>query len=89
MIQMRVNETRTVSADDLRQLCIRQNWYTKGTNEDYGKLLDMAHDTVNVTAYHIADMAEDIKEHSDTEYKVSEICFEIARICYSHFELTE
>ena len=81
-------ERRTLDMNDLRQLCIKNNWYTLGTNEQYSKLLDMTR-VDNVTSEMIAKMAYDIKFKSETEHNAESICFEIARICYSFFELDE
>lgn len=32
-------ETRTLSMDDLRKLCIKNNYYTKGTIDEYDRFL--------------------------------------------------
>ena len=34
-------EVRILSMSDLRALCIREDWYTGGTNEEYANLLNM------------------------------------------------
>lgn len=80
-----LEEFRTLHKDSLRALCIKHDWYTAGDNEAYGKLLEHAHDLENVTTANIVDIAENIKVHSDTEYDMPSICFEIAGICKSYF----
>jgi hypothetical protein len=84
-----MKETRKLYRDDLRQLCIRNNWYTCGNNEEYGKLLDTVDQCENVTTDVIASLAKNILEHSTTEQEIESICFDIAKICNSFFEETE
>lgn len=79
-------ETRNLYRDDLRRLCIKNNWYTRGTNEEYEKMLTFVDACDNVTTADIVKIATDIICHSDTEYPTSSICFEIAKICNSIFE---
>lgn len=33
---MNYKEVRKIRAGKLRNLCIEKNWYTRGTNEEYG-----------------------------------------------------
>jgi hypothetical protein len=86
---MNVKETRKLYHDDLRRLCIKNDWYTRGDNEEYGKTLDYAKGLQNVTAQDIATIAADIKAHSETEHTLESICFEIAEICHSFFDFGE
>lgn len=80
-----MKEFRQLSKSDLRSLCIRQNWYTLGNNEEYNKMFGMT-EKANLTTEDIVEIATDIKEHSNTNHDITSICFEIARICYSLFE---
>lgn len=79
-----MKETRHLFSGDLRQLCIKRNWYTRGTNAEYDALLDAANKE-GILTEDIVKLAEDIKSHSDTGYPVTSICFEIAEICHSFF----
>lgn len=36
-----VSSRNALSAEDLRVLCIRENWFTSGTNSQYEKLFDL------------------------------------------------
>ena len=56
-------EIRILSSSDLRALCIAENWYTGGTNEEYANLLNMTKKN-NITTDDIVEMATDIVEHS-------------------------
>ena len=80
-----MKERRVLRGENVRRLCIEKSWYARGNNEEYIKVLKLA-DCDDVTTKLIVKIAEDIKARSDTEYDVANICFEIARICYSFFE---
>ena len=79
-------EKRFLYRDDLRQLCIDKNWFTKGTNEEYTQMLDSVEKYVNIKTKKIEYIAKYILRHSKTEQSLTSICFDIARICYSVFE---
>ena len=88
-----MKETRKLNKEDLRQLCIKRKWYTRGCNFEYGKLLAYAENCENVTTAVIVEIAEDIYYHSDKEYwkdhdgsPIENICFEVASVCNSYFE---
>lgn len=81
---MKIKETRKMNSYDLRELCIKRDWYTSGDNEEYSNLLDMtAH---RMTTKKLQQIAEDIKFHSDTPYEITDIMFELSQICCSYFE---
>ena len=61
---MEIKEIRKLSSDKVRMLCIKKNWYTCGTNEDYAKML-AATDKEDITANDIYDIAIDIINHSN------------------------
>jgi len=77
-------EIRRLTARDLRELCINQNWYTKGTQQEYNHLLlDLAADKEHLTTTDIIEIAEDIRAHSEYPdiYDVGAIAWEVNRIC--------
>ena len=41
---MKVKETRWMDMDDLRGLCIKHGWFTRGDCKAYDKLLKMPYD---------------------------------------------
>ena len=65
-----MKEIRRMTPEDLRNLCVRQDWYTKGTNEDYGKLMERCRDEngeyKKLSLKDIYWMGYDIFMHSDT-----------------------
>lgn len=84
-----IMETRKLYSGDLRQLCIKKNWYTCGDNQDYEKLLSASNNCDNVTPEFIVQVAMDIIYHSNTDYPLTSVCFEVAEICHSFFEIKE
>ena len=77
-------EIRRLGAAELRTLCVRQDWYTRGDNDEYEHLLlDMAEHRPHLATGDIIAIAEDIAAHSDLAdgWTVEAIAFEVARIC--------
>lgn len=55
-------------ASEVRGLCIRNNWYTCGTNDSYEAMLDMVRlSSKNPSDDMVIVIAENIAEHSDYE----------------------
>lgn len=80
-------EIRRIQSYSLRKLCAEKNWYTRGNAEEYRNLLyNMAEGKRNITTDDIVEMAQDIKDHSDTYHGITSICFDIARIAVTFFE---
>lgn len=81
---MKYTETRILHASDLRTLCIRENWYTLGDNDEYDTLMCKTF-CPNLTTEVIADIAQDIKDHSDTDLEIPEIMYAVAAISHTTF----
>lgn len=89
---MAIIEIRNLSAHDLRSLCIRKKWYTRGTCEQYENLFAKLSDQttgepLHMTTERIYEIALDIMEHSrmDAEYGVPEVMYELAAACSTFF----
>ena len=88
----RYKEIRTLSAYSLRELCIRQNWYTRGDNAEYEHLLlDLAANKDHLTTEDIIEIAEDIVAHSAPKdlqecYDIGSVAWEVNRACYVSFQ---
>ena len=85
----RYKEIRTLTAYNLRALCIRQNWYTRGDNAEYEHLLyDLADSKPNLTTQDIIEIAEDIAAHSHLQdgYDVAGIAWEVNRASNVSFQ---
>ena len=81
-------ETRTISMTALRNLCIKNDWYTSGTSEEYDKLLVSAANLVNVTTEDLEWIAKDIMAHSDDIHSnITDVMWGIAHACCEHIEL--
>lgn len=82
-------ELRRLTPDSVRTLCIKKQWYTRGDNEAYSTLLnkvwDIEDSEQSITADQLSEIAEDIKAHSDTEYEVESIMWELNRAANTSF----
>lgn len=70
--------SRVLSPEDVRQVCINNRYYTRGDSRAYENMFSMLenrtkHSGSNITAYKLQEIAEDIKDHSDTEDTVEDI----------------
>ena len=82
-------EVRRLSASTLRALCIREDWYTRGDNDEYDYLLnDLAGRKPHLDTADIIAIAEDIAAHSDLSegQTIEDIAFEVARVCSVTFQ---
>lgn len=83
-------EIRTMDVFTLRDICIKNHWYTRGTCDQYGKLFDrLLQDgrPANLTTAKLAEIAADIMAHSDMEpdYEMEDVMFTLAADCITHF----
>lgn len=90
-----IKEFRSISPYELRALCIRENWYTRGTNEEYNEMLEMCGDGFKrkkLTTARIQAIATDIMKHStvpqDTEFLLN-IMYCICEASNTYFEYVE
>lgn len=84
-------ETRSLSTARLRKLCVNNNWYTLGTNEEYLRLFSLIRDDEgglrHLTTDDLAEIAQDIWIHSDIkDYTPDAIMAELAVSCYYFFD---
>lgn len=71
---MKYKETRYLFADDLRNLCIKHRWYTKGACADYNHLLyDLADRKNNLGTDDIIEIAKDIIAHSEIDPEFGDV----------------
>lgn len=69
---------RTLSVEDVRQVCVNNNYYTAGDSRAYKEMFSLLEPELktsgsNITAGRLEMIAEDIKDHSVTEDSVLEI----------------
>lgn len=93
-----MKETRIINWNDLRNLCIKNDWYTRGNNEEYANMLDYATSNDLNTARMMV-VAEDIIIHSNPARFVDcgangttpmqYVMFELAEISHTFFHESE
>lgn len=88
---MKYIETRILSTAKLRKLCIQNNWYTCGDNEEYAAMFAKLHDEegnlVNLTTDKLTEIATDIYEHSDIkDYTIEAVMGALASACMYFFD---
>ena len=81
-----MKETRVISYENLRNLCIKNDFYTNGDCEEYDNLFRKL-DVETLTTKHIFNIAADIKYHSETDYDIESIMYMLAEISHTYFEL--
>lgn len=59
-----ITEKRTITADDLRTMCVMHEWFTGGTIADYESMFE-TWCNINLTTTKIEDLAQYIIDHSD------------------------
>lgn len=85
---VKVTEERRISAYDVRQLCIKNEWYTAGDCKDYSEMLDYVEENCyNANGVVIYNIACDIKAHSSTDADLDFIMFELGQITETFFEV--
>ena len=73
-----ITETVKWSSSDIRNMCIKNNWYTAGDIKAYSRMLDFVEDN-EPTKLNIWKVAQDILEHSsEDDLYVEAIMFVIA-----------
>lgn len=82
------HEVRHMHWDSLRALCIKENWCTNASSDQYKELLDMT-ETENITTDDIVEMATLIMEYSGMSIHgddFSNVCFNLFQICNTFIE---
>jgi len=64
MLYPQITRTPHWSVSDVREACIRNSLYTRGTNEEYMKMFNMVSRVPNPSDIGIWQVAKDIAEHS-------------------------
>lgn len=86
---MKIIETRQWMAEDVREICIENNLYTKGTTAEYDNMLNDVSRLYpgNDAIYKIA---KDILAHSDEEQIITNIMFLLMnKAVKTFFEIVE
>ena len=63
---MKVKEIKRIDINKLRSMCIKNNWYTAGSIEEYCNMFKMC-EKDNITVSQLFKIAKDIYEHTDVD----------------------
>lgn len=80
-------EKRYLEPSTLINLCIRRNWFTCGTNEQYEDLLRFVRGTEDMTTGSLYVVATRILDHSETDQDITSILYDLAEVCITTFEI--
>lgn len=75
-----IKKTQTLSVYDVRAMCVRENLFTRGTNEQYNYLFDMVNNLpkdCEIDNKHLLAIATYIRIHSDCDKWISQTGLEI------------
>ena len=76
---MRTRLAKVLDREDVRQMCIAHQYYTRGDCRAYENMLGLLdlprskYTGSNISAVKLEEIAEDIKDHSNTEDSVLDI----------------
>lgn len=92
---MKIETIRKWNTSDIRSLCIRANYYTYGTNEDYENLFDFVRNNEPSleNVYHVAmDIVRhsNLDSHGQTETEnIESVMFEVEKVVNTFFRINE
>ncbi len=100
MMFKKVNVTRKLFWDDVRQVCIQNQYYTRGTNEEYMDLFNIIRSFSTVDDTQLFIVAQDIYNHSNVERIMNEggvdecgvmesILFNLTEVTHTFYEVAE
>ena len=86
-MKTRIVERRFWTTSDIRKVCIDNDLYTSGTNEEYEKMFKLA-ESLEPFAENLYLVAKDIEKHSEgqTVGNIMTILANIIRITYEVYE---
>lgn len=80
-----MKETRKIQVSSMRALAIKENWFTKASNEEYEAWFRLSY-CDNLKTSTIVEMAKTVLHYSDTYMTIADICFLIAEVSYTFFQ---
>lgn len=85
---MKFKEYRTWSVVDVRAMCIRENLYTEGSNEQYDAMFRMVN-ALTPTVENIYKVAKDINSHSEFQTVENIMCMLANDVVRYGYEIEE
>ena len=98
---MKIKTSESWSQYDVRNLCIKKDWYVRGSCDEYDKMLNYVNEHYYPKSKDVYNVAKDIFEHSNKDYwirggglsekeAVESIMFELYNDCiFRHFTIIE
>ena len=98
---MKIKTLESWSQYDVRDLCIKRDWYVKGTCDEYDKMLNYINEHYCPKSKDVYNVAKDIFEHSNKDNwirgaglseneAIESIMFELYHYCvFRHFTIME
>lgn len=81
-----VKEKRRISGEEVRKLVFSQNYYSRGDNESFRKLINYCNSVDDCTIDCLQHIASDILEHSLSCKIITDVMYELVNnCCYSIF----
>lgn len=84
---VKLKETRYLNPRDVRALCVRRDWYSRGTCEQYDNMLEAVRQTPDMTTGNLYIVAKDILDHSNTDCDLTDTLYDLAEACVITFEI--
>ena len=86
---VKIKEVKRWSWEDIRLMCIRNNWYDSGSCQEYERMFDIVRNN-KPTKTNIYNVAMNILEHTSDEQTVENIMFYIANdVVKTFYEIEE
>ena len=87
-MKTKITERRLWSMEDIRRVCIDNELYTRGTNEEYGKMLEHA-ESLEPFAENLYIVAKDIEAHSKDQTVSNIMCLLVSQAVRIVYEIEE
>lgn len=81
----KIREVREWSSNSVRAMCIKHEFYTRGDNEAYSKMLNYVNAHKEPTLEDMANVACDIIAHSDYEGEMADMMFNLGNEAITTF----
>lgn len=87
---MKIFENKRIDRDEMRKLCIQNDFYTCGTNDEYETMLIMCESVKQVTPERLYTIAIDIAVHTQRYWQIdNDIVTGIMYLINKHAVITE
>lgn len=89
---MKIIERQYISTSAVRGVCVENNLYTRGTNEEYAAMFDKVNlldGKTAITAEDLYPIAADILAHSDTDMSLATVLYCLGRRIDRCYEVIE